>query len=1393
MAGKVLAGKWKLVTQTAKGPFFSTYRAEPRSGGVPVAVKVLDGALAEDDDRKRRFLENAGAALSLTDRRLLTVREMAEEPLDRVDGKARRAVYAVVDAPGGPSLSDIVAKQGSMAPARAVACIRGLLEGLASVHKAGLIHGDLHPACVHLEPDGEGGEQVRVADAGLAQGLGPAGAEAGDPSALGSDGGRWLSPEQASGQPPTAASDIHAAGALLYFALTGTSPWQAEKGTALLFEIQRSFPRAATEVKLEIPEAMDGVVDRALAKAPKERFASAAEFARTLAQAASGLGAAPAPAVPDDITPGAMTLGAIPALDVTISSPRDPAPEEATLTQVPRAPAPRAPSGDETVIGTAAPARAPAPPPAQAPTAAIQRPAPAAPPKPAAKAPPPAKPAAKPAPARKAPPPPAVDTDETLPAGKVPALPVKPGKPAKVRGAWSVGTPVAVLAILGFLGVGALYGFVWAGYLDWKIPPWLRTLTGRNETAHVPDTVKIPPLEPIPMTLDVEFTEPEIRRPMGGEGADAVYGSWKVVKDPDEKSTEKVFASGNLAGEPNAEGVIPVKVDLPPGKYQLVGTAAFGDIRLFVEGRRMPFFEVGPAKPRVVSFKIDTRPTVLNVKLQPRTKAVVTIERGPVSSAKEELARGEGSIQFGLESDRLKGRLKLGETWLIKVRAEGYKEKTQTVILDREPTTADVILEEDPGDKVRAAKRGIEEGGRLPPEFLEDQAVLGHPEIQVALALLNVAANPPAWTKVEDYLASLQSVDPRNLPPDAPKLYRAYHDHLRELGKEAAARGDVVRVREFRAKTRPEVLGITPASEERKAWAELEASAWMAFPPATKTPGAPVPDVELDPVQRMVEQDRGDLSDATRKRLFLRILENRAWPAWRAGNELRPPVKEGEKEPALTVPGPSVKPWIDLATRIFPEYVNDAALSLSLQRLAARLEDLERKPENVVRLLAADPEWGPAKSIPDLRYDALTKKDRLLLARALVRWADLVQETSTENASKLRNVAWGAYQKCQDVEVSADPERDYPEPLATAALFEGARVAILVSGDETGRGLLDRYLRLRQADEGARKLRDDLIRKKPLDVPAQLKAEDLVEIPEGPFLVGSAESKKGLTEQPFRDPKTAAIEINTLFPPRRIKVYAFLVGKREVTWGQYKRYLSAMKDEAMAAKLRHPKEPPEKMADGTRMPSNTDTWGDADPVRGVDFWDAYACCQFLGGRLPTEAEWEKAARWCGRDAPFPDPMADLRRALGSVNFPGFWPDNAADVGGLDYAPSGIKAIWGGVAEWTLDPFEVRSPAPKDGTVEGVVFYPPEMKALSAERMCVRGGSFYHLAPGENPGDSVVESKKEPPPAAGAPPDRARVWRAMDLMERRGVPAGTRAKWLGFRVVVATPASITTAK
>ena len=424
-----------------------------------------------------------------------------------------------------------------------------------------------------------------------------------------------------------------------------------------------------------------------------------------------------------------------------------------------------------------------------------------------------------------------------------------------------------------------------------------------------------------------------------------------------------------------------------------------------------------------------------------------------------------------------------------------------------------------------------------------------------------------------------------------------------------------------------------------------------------------------------------------------------------------------ENEPRA-IPGPAVRPWLDLATKAWPG-IED---TISFQRLAARLEEIGRNPRAVICLLLNDRDWKPANLMPIERVDLLYRKDRLLLARALKRLGDERHEAqATAEAQGLWGQSWGIYQRCFAKAVDAKAD-EFPDPLLRAARFEAALVAELVKDKDTALQAWDAYRALEPEDPVARRHRAALAPTGTLQ-PSQQAANlgyRMARIPAGRFRVGLITIPSPTEERPFRDGTVVNV---TYLAARDFLIEEFLIGEREVTVGQYRAYLEAMKDPAQAALYRHPEEPAEWVQQTGRRPQglDQDKWGDDEPMRGVGWWDAWACARFLGGRLPTEAEWEKAALWAGREEPW-DFVAQLqawRESFG--DWAARWPTHGVTLSPFDRSPSGAKGFVAGVSEWTMDPFVPNVPGVRDGLAENLPQVPPPMKGRSAEVMCVRGG------------------------------------------------------------------------
>src|SRR5205085_361215 len=165
----------------------------------------------------------------------------------------------------GPLTLEAILRIGSQAAA-----------GLAAAHKLGVIHRDIKPANILLE---NGVERVKLTDFGLARAaddvqMTQTGIIAGTP--------QYMSPEQARSEPMDVRSDLFSLGSVLYTMCTGRPAFRADNPVAVLRRVCDDLPRPIHEINAEIPEWLEAIVDKLLAKDPADRFQSAAEVAELL-------------------------------------------------------------------------------------------------------------------------------------------------------------------------------------------------------------------------------------------------------------------------------------------------------------------------------------------------------------------------------------------------------------------------------------------------------------------------------------------------------------------------------------------------------------------------------------------------------------------------------------------------------------------------------------------------------------------------------------------------------------------------------------------------------------------------------------------------------------------------------------------------------------------------------------------------------------------------------------------------------------------------------------------------------------------------------------------------------------------------------------------------------
>jgi YVTN family beta-propeller protein len=243
----------------------------------PVALKVLAANVAEDETFRERMLRESRLAASLDHPNVIPIYEAGEE-----EGRLFIAMRFV----RGGDLKALLRREGALEPSRAMAIFEQIADALDAAHRGGLVHRDVKPSNVLLDREG-GREHCYLADFGLTQSASDQ--RPGDGQFMGTVD--YVSPEQIRGDAIDGRADQYGLGCLMFRCMTGTAPYQQRSDLAALFaHLEESVPRAS-ERGTDLPEGIDPVLQRAMAKSPEDRFESCGAL---VAAAREALGLAPA-------------------------------------------------------------------------------------------------------------------------------------------------------------------------------------------------------------------------------------------------------------------------------------------------------------------------------------------------------------------------------------------------------------------------------------------------------------------------------------------------------------------------------------------------------------------------------------------------------------------------------------------------------------------------------------------------------------------------------------------------------------------------------------------------------------------------------------------------------------------------------------------------------------------------------------------------------------------------------------------------------------------------------------------------------------------------------------------------------------------------------------------
>ena len=267
-----LLGRYHIISPLGAGGMGEVYLAKHAQLGRHVAIK-FPTVKSDKHHAHARFLREAKAVSALSHRNIATIYEYGETD----DGQP----YLVMELIKGESLSDLM-HTSTLTLSRSISIISDVADALSEAHRAGIIHRDIKPSNVMINERGE----VKVLDFGLAKQLNDevfsdvnqdadtllatttqSGVVVGTPL--------YLSPEQATSRPVDARSDIFALGSLLYECITGRSAFSGKSIIEITAEIIKTDPPPPSTINPNVPEELDRITLKALAKAPEDRYQSA--------------------------------------------------------------------------------------------------------------------------------------------------------------------------------------------------------------------------------------------------------------------------------------------------------------------------------------------------------------------------------------------------------------------------------------------------------------------------------------------------------------------------------------------------------------------------------------------------------------------------------------------------------------------------------------------------------------------------------------------------------------------------------------------------------------------------------------------------------------------------------------------------------------------------------------------------------------------------------------------------------------------------------------------------------------------------------------------------------------------------------------------------------------
>jgi serine/threonine protein kinase/Tfp pilus assembly protein PilF len=279
--GTLFADRYEVIEELGKGGMGTVYRVLDNKINEDVALKLLKPEVAADKSIIERFKNELKIARRITHKNVCRMHDIHEEA---------GTIFITMEYVPGEDLKSLMRRAGRLSIDKALAVAKEVVEGLSEAHRLGIVHRDLKPQNIMIDRRGS----AKIMDFGIARQIrGPeltaAGMMIGTPA--------YMSPEQVAGETVDPRTDIYALGTILYELVVGRPPFEGESGLSVALKQKTELPKPPRESNTQVPEELDCLILKCLAKKKEERYQSADELLSGLTRIERGIsGKTPIPA-----------------------------------------------------------------------------------------------------------------------------------------------------------------------------------------------------------------------------------------------------------------------------------------------------------------------------------------------------------------------------------------------------------------------------------------------------------------------------------------------------------------------------------------------------------------------------------------------------------------------------------------------------------------------------------------------------------------------------------------------------------------------------------------------------------------------------------------------------------------------------------------------------------------------------------------------------------------------------------------------------------------------------------------------------------------------------------------------------------------------------------------